>query len=168
MNTAQKAWNELKDVCEKTPIVLTYLTNILPSEIFDVLDEDGNNIFMLACGYNVQAVKYLLESDNCTKSVVERINNYGDSSLQIASKTSIDIVKILLDSDKFTKEFVMSHDFDSPIYSMCHTYNTSISYIKKSPKYLDVSTFEILEDDEIDDANEYKPKKKLFAGWFSK
>lgn len=163
----QKTWNELKTICEKTPIVLSYLTNILPSSIFDVLDEEGNNLFLLACGYNELAVRYLLESENCTQSVVEHKNLDGYTALDIASKTSVSIVKVLLDSDKCTKDFVMSHEFNSNIFMMNLECVHSLAYIKKSRKYLDLDTFEFLENDEIENAKDYKKSKSLI-GWFSK
>lgn len=163
----QKTWFELKTICDKTPIVLSYLTNILPNTIFDVVDEEGNNLFLLACSYNPTAVKYLLESDNCTQSIVEHKNLDGYTALDIASRTSVEIVKVLLDSDKCTKDFVMSHEFNSNIYLMSLECVHSLAYIKKSRKYLDLDTFELLENDEIENAKEYKKSKSLIS-WFSK
>lgn len=163
----RKTWNELKTICKKTPQVLSHLTDILPSAIFDVLDEEGNNLFLLACGYNELAVKYLLDSVNCTQAVVEHKNLDGYTALDIAARTSVEIVKVLLDSDKCTKEFVMTHEFDSNIFMMSIECVNSLAYIKKSHKYLDLDTFEILENDEIENAEKCKKSRSLI-NWFSK
>lgn len=88
--------------------LITKLCNYCTEELFEIVNDRGNNLLLEVSEYNQTNIKFILESKYCTKKVVNQINKYGESCLTYA------INKTLIPLNLYIIDYISKHKFCTP------------------------------------------------------
>lgn len=126
----------LLTACEIKPDAIPFLLSHCDASIFDIVDNNQKNIFMIACTTYPKALPYLLESDKVTPELIFRKDHYGNTCMHVASKNASNALRYLLESDKVTPDLiaVQNKNNDTCMHYACCFQSRAIVWLLHSDK----------------------------------
>lgn len=133
-------WNTLKYICSNNSDIFKILISVVPYNILNGV-VDGKNLLFVACGFQHESVKHLLDCERFTDANINAINKDGQTAMCVACEFQPKAVEYLMECSRFTDENVnkMSCEGNNALHRACIFNPEIVPYLLKNNRLTEQS-----------------------------